>query len=281
MKKRFGWRRGDDRKQKKKKAGPAAETEEPKTLEPAPLPVLEAANLQGMGERTEQQDAFAVSPLGRYEQDGLMAVLCDGMGGMSEGGRIAADTVSDLLGQFPLPEEEMLPWLQQRSAQVYRQFRGFGGTTMVCVRLTGQRLSFWCAGDSDLLLLREGKLYRLNIRQEYVNDLILRSLTGAFLLEEAFQDRQAGALSEYIGKERVFADHTRRPFLLQPEDALLLCSDGVSDTLTAAQIRGAMALPPQACCEKLEQDILQAGRPDQDNYTAIMLKYHGKGEKKK
>ena len=59
---------------------------------------------------------------------------------------------------------------------------------------------------------------------------------------------------------------------------MLLCSDGVSDTLTLKQIREAMALPPQACCDKLEEEILAAGLPNQDNYTAIVLKYHGKGE---
>ena len=101
---------------------------------------------------------------------------------------------------------------------------------------------------------------------------------GAFPVEEAFQDPQAGALSEYIGKEEVTCDYTRMPFLLQPEDALLLCSDGVSDTLTLKQIREAMALSSQACCDKLEEEILAAGKPGQDNYTAIALKYHGKNK---
>src|SRR5699024_6747742 len=100
----------------------------------------------------------------------------------------------------------------------------------------------------------------------------------AFPVEEAFQDPQAGALSEYIGKEEVTCDYTRMPLLLQPEDALLLCSDGVSDTLTLKQIREAMALSSQACCDKLEEEILAAGKPGQDNYTAIALKYHGKNE---
>lgn len=144
--------------------------------------------------------------------------------------------------------------------------------------LRGQSLSFWCVGDSDLFLWREGTLYALNIRQEFKNDLVLRALDGAFPVEEAFADPQAGALSEYIGKEDVKCDYTYIPFSLLPEDALLLCSDGVSDTLTLKQIREAMALPPQACCDKLEEEILAAGKPNQDNYTAIVLKYHGKGE---
>lgn len=97
-------------------------------------------------------------------------------------------------------------------------------------------------------------------------------------MEDAFTDPQAGALSEYIGKEDVRCDYTYLPFSLQPEDVLLLCSDGVSDTLTLKQIREAMALPPQACCDKLEVEIQAAGRPNQDNYTAIVMQYHGNGE---
>ena len=30
--------------------------------------------------------------------------------------------------------------------------------------------------------------------------------------------------------------------------------------------------------EKLEEAILAAGRPNQDNYTAIVMQYHGNGE---
>ena len=253
--------------------------EQPITERPAPLPVLELANLQGIGSREEQQDAFGISPVDRYEEDGLLAVLCDGMGGMAEGGLIALETTSQLMGSFPWAEDSSVPgWIAQHSARVYQQFRGQGGTTLVAAMLKENRLSFWCVGDSDLVLLREGRLYSLNIRQEFKNDLVLRALEGAFPVEEAFCDPQADALSQYIGKEEAKCDHTRIPFLLQPEDALLLCSDGVSDTLTLKQIREAMALSPQACCDKLEEEILAAGKPNQDNFTAIIWNYHGKGE---
>lgn len=250
------------------------------TEHPELLPELELANLQGIGNREEQQDAFGISHMDRYEEDGLLAVLCDGMGGMAEGGMIAAETVSELVGIFPWADDSDIPgWISQRSTRVYQQFRGHGGTTLVAVLLKGNRLSFWCVGDSDLFLLREGKLYGMNIRQEYKNDLVLRALDGAFPVEEAFHDSQAGALSEYIGKEEVNCDYNRIPFFLQPEDVLLLCSDGISDTLTLKQIREAMALSPQVCCDKLEKEILSADKPSQDNYTTIVLNYHGKGEK--
>lgn len=267
------------KRKKKKKEVPAAE--EPITEKPAPLPPLELANLQGIGKREEQQDAFGISRMERMEEDGLLAVLCDGMGGLAKGGMIAAETTAEMIGMFPWEDDSAVPeWVRQRSSRVYQQFRGHGGTTLVAALLRGQSLSFWCVGDSDLFLLREGKLHALNIRQEFKNDLVLRALQGAFPVEEAFTDPQAGALSEYIGKADVKCDYTYLPFSLQPEDVLLLCSDGVSDTLTLKQIREAMALSPQACCDKLEKEILAAEKPNQDNYTAIVLKYHGKGEEK-
>ena len=147
------------RRKKKKKRGDQA-VEEPITERPEPLPELELANLQGVGSREEQQDAFGISRMDRYEEDGLLAVLCDGMGGMAEGGMIAAETASQLVGIFPWTDDSDVPgWVYQRSARVYQQFRGHGGTTLVAALLKENRLSFWCVGDSDLFLLRENKLY--------------------------------------------------------------------------------------------------------------------------
>ena len=253
--------------------------QEPVTLESKKQPVLELANLQGIGARDEQQDAFGMSPLGRYKENGLLAVLCDGMGGMAAGGAIASETVTGLLGFFPWPDEEQaLQWIWQQSRRVYDRFRGRGGTTLVATLLRGERLWFCCAGDSDLFLLRQGELYPLHIPQEYRYDLALQALEIGSPLEAAFGDPQAGALTEYIGKAEVTCRYSRIPLRLEKEDTLLLCSDGVSDTLTKKQLREALALPPQAACDRLEEDILAAGLPNQDNYTAIIMRYHGEGE---
>lgn len=243
------------------------------------MPVLELANVQGVGSRQEQQDSFGISRFDRYEEDGLLAVLCDGMGGMAEGRKIAAETTSELMGIFPWEDDRDVPkWIDQRSKKVYQQFFGHGGTTLVAALIRKDALSFWCVGDSDLFLMREGSLYSMNVRQEFKNELVMQAIDGGFPVEAAFEDAQAGALSEYIGKETVHCDHTQIPFRLQKEDVLMLCSDGISDTLTLRQIGEIMQLPPQECCEKLEKAVMDKGKSNQDNYTAIVLKYHGKGE---
>ena len=268
-------------RKRKNKAPHEASCKAPISERQQHMPVLELANLQGIGSRQEQQDSFGISRFDRYEEDGLLVILCDGMGGMAEGQKIAADTASELMNAFPWENDKDIPaWINWRSGKVYQQFRGHGGTTLVAALLRKNALSFWCVGDSDLFLLRSGSLYSLNMRQEFKNDLVLRAIEGAFPIEEAFADVQGGALSEYIGKENVRCDYTRIPFLLQADDVLLVCSDGVSDTLTLRQIRDILALPPQVCCEQLEKAILDAGKPNQDNYTAVVLKYHGKVEEK-
>ena len=141
------------------------------------MTVLELANLQGIGSRQEQQDSFGISRFDRYEEDGLLVILCDGMGGMAEGRKIAADTASELMNAFPWENDKDIPaWINWRSGKVYQQFRGHGGTTLVAALLRKNALSFWCVGDSDLFLLRSGSLYSLNMRQEFKNDLVLRAI---------------------------------------------------------------------------------------------------------
>ena len=48
-------------------------------LTPEKTSILEIANLQRLGQREQQQDAFGISPADRYETDGILAVLCDGI----------------------------------------------------------------------------------------------------------------------------------------------------------------------------------------------------------
>lgn len=267
------------RRRRARKAAPAVFQSEKTviTLQPTQRQMLEFANLQGLGERDEQQDAFGASPLSAYEKQGVLAVLCDGMGGMAEGSRISRLAVEELLKLFPWKKDADVPdKIAELSRTINRQFRGMGGTTLVAVLIREDQLRFWCVGDSDLFLLRDGTLYALNRRQEFRNDLLLRALEGALTVEQAFTDPQAGALSYYVGQEETRCDALKKPFTLLPGDTLLLCSDGVSDTLSLRQIREALcAQDLQGACEELERMVEERQMPYQDNYTAIAIRYHG------
>ena len=51
------------RRRRRKRKQSRVPVQEPITEQPFPLPILELANLQGIGSREEQQDAFGISPL--------------------------------------------------------------------------------------------------------------------------------------------------------------------------------------------------------------------------
>ena len=69
------------------------------------------------------------------------------------------------------------------------------------------------------------------------------------------------------------ADLNLRPWILEPEDVLLLCSDGISGVLTPPELMEAMKLEPQEGCRLLESMVLEKQIQFQDNYTAIVIRY--------
>lgn len=231
------------------------------------------ANLQGMGQRESQQDAFAVSPLADAEANGLLLVLCDGMGGMLDGREIAQSTVNALMESFSAGgAEDFTKTIRRINAATYDEHKATGGTTLVLCHIRGDLLDFYCAGDSDLYLMRGGELTALNIRHEYIYDLLKLVALGKYDSNSAYADPQQGALSSYIGIEpqRLRIERTHTPIRLLPGDRLLLCSDGVSDTLSPSELCDALKLDAQEACSKLESAILGRGMKFQDNYTAII-----------
>ena len=55
--------------------------------------------------------------------------------------------------------------------------------------------------------------------------------------------------------------------------ALCMFFSGTIKTISTAKVK--LVTAKQG---KLEEEILAAGKPGQDNYTAIVLKYHGKNK---
>ena len=240
---------------------------------PSELPIL-VDNLQGLGAREDQQDAFGMSSIAEYDEKGILLTLCDGMGGMHAGGEIARKAVADILAAFPFREDKLTDWnkaIGALSRDIRKLYGGQGGTTLVMCYVRCERLWFWCAGDSDLLLLREGRLYSVNVRHEYQNELLSRVLKNELQIEQATGNPQAGALTSYIGGNELRYSFNRIPLSLRRGDKLLLCSDGVTDTLPLMRVEELLRLEPGEALRRMEEDILASNVPTQDNYTAIVL----------
>lgn len=234
---------------------------------------IDIGNCQGVGERDEQQDAFGFSPNGKWKDKGFLAVLCDGMGGLDSGAVISNKLVADVIKEFPYSFDELKEgWIiDSLSAEIYSQYYGRGGTTLIITFLKDDKLWFASVGDSDLLLYRDGRIYAMNQRQEYGNHLLMKVVDDALSLDQVIGNSDAPALTEFMGAQHVEPDYSLRPWQVKEGDVYLLCSDGVSDTLTFEEIRDAMSHDASECAELLEKGIIEKNKRFQDNYTAIVF----------
>ena len=258
---------------------PAAEPDAPE--ETGPL-AIRVANLQGIGEREEQEDSFAVlnaTALAELSSQGLFALVADGMGGM-EGGRQASEWAADFFVQLFRerdPKRSVPEWFYQSvhavSDSVYRQFGGRSGTTLVAVHLLKDRLHWLSVGDSAIYLARDGGVFQLNREHTCLNQLYLQELEQPVIDKaRAEQDEDARRLTSFVGIDRLAeVDLNLRPLTLKRGDALLVCSDGISGVLTPPELLEAMTLAPKEGADLLEHMVLEKGVPGQDNYTGILI----------
>ena len=245
---------------------------------------LQIGNIQGIGQRERQEDSFAIlnaqNPR-QQAQEGLFAIVADGMGGMADGKGASEYAVSSLCDFFPSlfqqpdPPRALGEAVHTVSDQLFRHFGGQSGSTLVAVWLLGDQLRWVSVGDSALYLMRSGGLFQLNREHNYLNELYLRELAESRIdRRRAEQDEDAHRLTAFLGINQLsLLDQNFLPLPLQAGDAILLCSDGISGILTPPELMEALSMEPGEGCTLLEQMLLEKGIPGQDNYTGIILKY--------
>lgn len=244
--------------------------------------LFQVGNIQGVGLRERQEDSFAVLNTAnpeRLAQQGLFAVVCDGMGGMEDGklaSQCAVETFVELF-QNRTPELPVPQWMDACahtiSDHVFQQFSGASGTTLVAVHILENNLHWVSVGDSAIFLLRDGGVFQLNREHTFLNELYTRELEQEIICKErAEQDEDARRLTSFVGINHLEeVDFSLRPLPLKKGDGLLLCSDGVSGVLTPAELLEVMSLEPEEGCALLETMILEKQIPAQDNYTGILI----------
>ena len=241
------------------------------------------ANLQGLGTRDQQQDAFAFGNAldeDAISRKGLLAVVADGMGGM-EGGRMAGLTViAEILSDFErFTMAEDLPArlneaVGKANDAVFEKLGGAGGSTVVLGLIFREKLYFTSVGDSYLFLLHDRMLTQLNHRQTVLNrDLLEQIQEGRMDPYEARQNPEKNAITQFLGMPtKPDPDYLKKPLTLVPGDVLLFCSDGVGGVLEPACLEACLCCShPEAMCEALEREIRKRNMKYQDNYTALII----------
>lgn len=142
------------------------------------------------------------------------------------------------------------------------------GSTIVAVLIDGTRATVGNVGDSRVYLMRNGTLKQLTIDDTWVGQLVRG---GAITEAQAKTHSMRHVVTQAVGVETIEV-HTCEE-QLEPEDLMLLTSDGVHGVLEHAVVCSILAN-----CRSLEdgarrliESVLDQGGPD--NASCILLKY--------
>ena len=228
--------------------------------------------------RHQNQDSYHIELLA---EDMALGIVCDGMGGAKAGNvasQLAVETFLET-AKAPPPEqwrnepEALLHFAAEQAngavhfrANVDADCRGMG-TTMVAALVVGDRAYILNIGDSRCYLVQPEGISRITRDHSLVEDLVAR---GQITPEQARQHPQKNLITRALGAEsRLRADLFRQP--MEPGDALLLCSDGLSNVVSDQELLYEVLHggPAEDCCRRLLDIALSRGAPD--NVTAVLL----------
>ncbi len=224
--------------------------------------------------REHNEDALEAIHFG----GGDVLIVCDGMGGHAAGdvaSRIACSTIAAALvdNQFDDPRELIFRALESAHQRVLAAAEASGhagmGTTAVVALIRTGALFLGHVGDSRAYLVRSGKVSQLTRDQTKVQAMVDQGLLSD---QEAKSHPDAGVLAQAIGQPRgllPFVTPDDGGIVLLPGDVLLLCSDGVYDSLHDQDILALAALrTPEEAAHWLVTTAVD--RDGQDNASAVV-----------
>ena len=203
---------------------------------------FQAAGLTDVGaQRVVNEDRFHV------DQDRGIFIVVDGVGGQAAGGR-AADTALDIIrtrladggGASAARVREAIAAANNeihRQAATRPEWRGMACVLTVAV-INGARAIVGHVGDTRLYKLHAGAIQKLTRDHSPIGE---REDAGEISEAEAMQHPRRNEVYRDVGSDQHdagdadFIDVVETTF--EPEAALLLCSDGLTDLVSSAAVR--------------------------------------------
>lgn len=235
--------------------------------------------LHQQGARKSQQDCFSVSPDELRSTHGLLAVVADGMGGLSDGDKVSQAAVTAMMNGFYMAQEgpeQVLVRLLGMANQAVNALLGpdgvyRSGSTLVAGLIRDGAFHYLSVGDSYIFLLRGGELMQLNRHHVFRDELLLRGINGEGAFQDALEHPKAAGLTSFLGMGQLkYVDLPAQPVHILPGDKFILMSDGVYNALSLQELTEALSRESGAAAALGEQ-IAAKGYANQDNYTAVIL----------
>lgn len=248
---------------------------------------INTGNCQNQGARPYQEDSFGYSNIidsSVVTSKGMLAILSDGMGGLSNGKSVADYVVQTSIAMF----DSVNPRVDIRSQlehivrcindSVCEQY-GAGssskaGATMVLAYIFKNRIYWITVGDSRLYCCRNGHLLQMNEDHDYKNQLYREYIAEGGNIQTIEEDEQKDSLVCFIGKREIpYVDVSLRGYRIQPDDIFVLCSDGIYNGISQDSLRDILSgCDAQAASEKIVSNVLSSRFPGQDNMTVMVIK---------
>jgi len=241
-----------------------------------------------------QLDTFALSIAGRRpnNEDAVCArpdlglfVVADGMGGY-EGGEVASALAVDAIHEIvrrtagdadvtwpyaidpelTIAENEIVVATRLAAERIARRRVGVlnqMGSTVAVLRVESGRAVIAHVGDSRIYRLRAGVLEQLTIDHSLIAQMIAAGTPPADI--DTFPWRHV--VTRALGTQS--AEPEVQLHAVQAGDRFLLCSDGLSEVLEAAEIAALLAGAAEPACRALVDAAYAAG--SKDNISAIVV----------
>lgn len=255
------------------------------------VPELATLVRTSQGNRKYQQDAVYVTPskvLASNKKTRVMAIVCDGMGGMADGGKASQTAIQMMVNAFRQVEKteglNIPAFFKQGIKVIDKTIHEFpkedgkgSGTTMVACIAEDNKLYWASVGDSRIYIIRGNDIIQVTRDHNYWLRLQEMVQAGQMTEEEAMAKRQKEALISFLGIGNVsLMDINTTPFEMKFGDVVMLCSDGITKTLPDSQIRKIITdetVKPDMKAQALVDAATHVNSHSQDNTSVAMIVY--------
>ena len=238
---------------------------------------------EAIGSRSGQEDASIclVNP----EADAAFVLVCDGVGGSSDGGG-ASRLVIDYAEKFWKEKGEILREPEQDLAAFAREAHqnlkqeNPARTTLVALYRTATQAVWMHSGDSRLYHFRAGRLVT-RTRDHSVVEILVQQ--GAVSESEMGTHPDQGRLLQSLGGTD-YEEPTFGASAVTPDDAFLLCTDGFWERMTPGEMVDILYGKHFAAPDALDRAVVRAVHRNGvkgDNVTvAVVLPVRSVGPRK-